>query len=865
MSRPLLKIGWRYLVRHPWQTGLMVLGIALGVAVVVAIDLANSAASRAFDLSTDAIAGRATHQIVGGPRGLDEAVYTRLRVEAGIETAAPVVVDYVTSPQLGGRPIQLLGVDPFAEAPFRSYLAATSAFGASPSRAQSSDGSGVPVDSLVAFFTRPGAVLLSEPLAKEFGLRVGDRITLAASGRQSTGTLVGLLHPQDALSQRAMQGLILADIATAQEVLGRVGRLDHIDLILPEQEASLAGRIAALLPQDARIVPTGARTGALAQMTAAFRTNLTALSLLALVVGMFLIYNSMTFSVVQRRPLFGALRCLGVERREIGALILGEAVLIAGVGSVLGIGFGILLGQGAVRLVTQTINDLYFVVTVRDTAISLPSLLKGALLGIVATVVSAAMPAWEATTVQPRLALSRSGLEDKARRAVPLTALGGVIGLVLGAGLLAVPTRNLVVSFTGIFLVTIAFALLVPLAALSLLRALQPVMGKLFGVLGRMAPRNVDRALSRTVVPIAALMIAVSVTIGVGLMINSFRGTVVTWLNQTLWGDVYISAPNVTAARSSAPLDLRVVEVVRSWPGVVKAEVLRSVDVVAPDGSVAVAAVSDSDFTASRLFVSTDGGREAAARAVKSGAVLVSEPLANRLGLPSQRAHVTLFTDKGPHEFPVAGVYRDYASSQGTVMMALDLYREYWDDADVSAVALKLRSGVDVDSVVKGLSTRLSDLQELVVRPNKALKADVLQVFDRAFAITGALQLLAALVAFVGVLSALLSLQLERAREFGMLRAVGLTPNQLRSEVMLETGLMGAVSGLLAMPTGLTLALILIYVINRRSFGWTLQFQISAGIFLQALLLAIAAALLAGVYPMLRMGRMVTAEALRGE
>ena len=282
--------------------------------------------------------------------------------------------------------------------------------------------------------------------------------------------------------------------------------------------------------------------------------------------------------------------------------------------------------------------------------------------------------------------------------------------------------------------------------------------------------------------------------------------------------------------------------------------------------------MSDPDFTASRLFVSTDGGREAAAQAVKSGAVLVSEPLANRLGytqcsflLPSQRAHVTLFTDSGPHEFPVAGVYRDYASSQGTVMMALDLYREYWDDADVSAVALKLRSGVDVDSVVKGLSTRLSDLQELVVRPNKALKADVLQVFDKAFAITGALQLLAALVAFVGVLSALLSLQLERAREFGMLRAVGLTPNQLRSEVMLETGLMGAVSGLLAMPTGLTLALILIYVINRRSFGWTLQFQISAGVFLQALLLAIAAALLAGVYPMLRMGRMVTAEALRGE
>jgi putative ABC transport system permease protein len=859
MSRPLFNVGWRYLLRHPWQTALMILGIALGVAMVVAIDLANSAASRAFDLSTDAVAGRATHQIVAGPAGLDETVYTRLRVDGGIENAAPIVTDYMRSPQLGNRPIRLLGVDPFAEAPFRSYLISGEA--GSQDRQPAS---GVPVGGLAAFLTRPGALFVSDALASEYGLRVGDRITVTVAGRTGPASIAGLLHPGDRLTQRALDGMVLADIATAQELTGRQGRLDYIDLILPADEA-LRSRIAGLLPGDAHIVTTRARAGAVAQMTTAFRTNLTALSLLALVVGMFLIYNSMTFSVLQRRSLFGTLRCLGVTRSEVGWLVISEAALVGIAGALLGVGLGVLLGQGAVRLVTQTINDLYFVVTVRGVAVEPASLTRGAVLGLLATMASAALPAWEAAMVPPRLALTRSGLEDKARRAVPLTVLGGIAALVFGGSLLAIPTRNLPVSFAGVFFVTIGFALLAPAVTLISLRGARPFLSHGFGVLGRMAPRSVTSALSRTAVAIAALMVAVSVTIGVGLMVSSFRSTVVTWLGQTLWGDVYISVPSLTSTRSSVPLEPQIVQTARSWPGVVRADVLRSVTASSPQGEIAISAVSDREFPIHRLFVSADGGLPGVTAAVMTGAVLASEPLANRLGLPAHGAHITLFTDHGPHEFPIAGVYRDYSSSQGTIMMALDLYRSYWDDYDLSAIALQLAPGVDTDALVQALSDRLSSIQGVEVQPNRALRAEALNVFDRAFAITGALQLLAAVVAFIGVLSALLSLQLERGREFGVLRAVGLTVQQVYGLVLLETGLMGAVAGFLAMPTGLALALILVYIINRRSFGWTLQFQIGPGVFLQALALAVAAALLAGVYPALRAGRILAAEALRSE
>ena len=608
-------------------------------------------------------------------------------------------------------------------------------------------------------------------------------------------------------------------------------------------------------------------------MTAAFRTNLTALSLLALVVGMFLIYNSMTFSVVQRRPLFGTLRCLGVTRGEIGTLVLGEAVLVGALGSLLGLALGVILGQGAVQAVTQTINDLYFVVTVRGIAIPVVSLAKGALAGVFATVVAATLPAWEATTVSPRQALTRSGLEETARRLVPLTALAGTIGIVLGGALLAVPTRGfsassgqgLTVSFAGIFSLTIGFALLAPVFTLIFSRLVVAPAQAVFGVLGRMAPRSVTGALSRTAVAVAALMVAVSVTIGVGLMVGSFRTTVISWLGQTLWGDLYVSAPSLTATRSAAPLDPRVIDVVSQWPGAQRWDLLRSVDVASPVGPVAVSAVSDEDFTAPRIFIATDGGRAAAANAVKNGAVLASEPLANRLGLGTHGATVTLYTDRGPQVFPVAGIYRDYSNSQGTVMMALDLYRRYWDDVSVTAALMVLKPGEDPDANVRGLQDALAGIQGVTVRPNQALRAEALAVFDRAFAITGALQLLAAIVAFIGILSALLSLQLERGREFGLMRAVGLTVRQLRGLVLLETGLMGLAAGLLAIPTGLVLAWVLIFIINRRSFGWTMTLQADPVIFLQALALAVGAALLAGVYPAWRMGRMAAADALRGE
>ena len=222
-------------------------------------------------------------------------------------------------------------------------------------------------------------------------------------------------------------------------------------------------------------------------------------------------------------------------------------------------------------------------------------------------------------------------------------------------------------------------------------------------------------------------------------------------------------------------------------------------------------------------------------------------------------------TGSGPHEFPVLGIYYDYASVQGTALMSLDVYRQYWQDNGISAIALKLRPGSNPDQVTQALKTGLAPLQPLDIRPNQVLRGEALAVFDRTFAITGAMQLLATVVAFIGVMSALLSVELERQRELGILRAVGLTIRQMWGLMMLETGLIGATAGFLAMPVGYILAVILIYIINLRSFGWTLQMDLVPQPFIQALIIAILAALLAGIYPAARLGRLSISRAIRSE
>lgn len=850
VGRTLYRASLRHLARHPWQTGLSILGIALGVAVVVSIDLANASARRAFVLSAEGVTGRATHQIVGGPGGLDERIYVRLRVDAGVHPAAPVVEGYVAAADFPGRTLHLLGIDPLTEGPFRPYL-------------QRGGGS---LSDLSALLTQPASGLLSGDTAQALGLAPGATMTVRISGARHTVRLVGLILPHDSTSRLALESLLVTDIATAQELLGLAGRLSRIDLIVPDGSPGerLLARIRAVLPPAAEVIRASARSEFVEQLTRAFSVNLTALSLLALIVGMFLIYNTMTFSVVQRRASIGMLRALGVTRREIFTLLLAEVALVGSIATVAGLLLGIVLGRGLLRLVTQTINDLYFVLGVHELAVAPLVLLKGAALGLGATLVAAVVPALEATTASPGVVLTRATIEARLRRAVPRSVLAGVLVLVFGSGLLLVPSASLVLSYGGLFALVLGAALLTPGAAVVLVRVLQPGMGWLFGALGRMAARGVVASLSRTAVAIAALMVSIAATVGVGLMVGSFRQTVVRWLETSLVADVYVSSPSFVGSRADSTLDPAVVTRLVSAPGVLGVGTYRSVRVQSPLGPTRLVALHIEPRSYGR-FRFLEGAPDVIWPAFQAGgAAIVSEPYAyrHRLRLGSR---LQLRTDRGEWEFPVVGVFSDYGSDQGVVMLSRRTYETFWDDRGISSLGLSATPGTDVGALAGELARLAGPDQELVIRPNRVLRESSLAIFDRTFAITGVLRLLATVVAFIGVLSALMALQIERARELGVLRALGLTPRQVWGVVTSQTGLMGLIAGLVAIPVGIAVALVLIFVINRRSFGWTLEVAISPSLLLQAVGLALIAAILAGVYPALRMARTSPAQALREE
>lgn len=847
--RLLTRASLRYLTQHRLQLLLSILGVALGVAVVLSIDLAIQSARTGFRISAETVSGRATHAVASDVGFIDEGLLARLRIEEDVSASAPVVEGYATSTRLPGRALRILGIDPFSEAPFRPYVAGGP--------------SGVDVSTLIT--TRRG-VVLSAGLAEVGGLAVGDSLAATVEGQAWILPVAGIIEPGDELARAGLADVLLMDISGAQEILRMTGRLTRIDLRIADDsdgERRLAA-VEAALPAGVGVQSVGTRSETMSGMIAAFDVNLTALSLLALIFGMFLIYNAVTFSVVQRRQILGRLRALGVTRGEIVRMILSEALWIGAVGAVLGTVAGLFLARGLVGMVARTINDLYFAVSVQGIDLEPLLLAKGWVLGIGATLLAALPPALEASGANPRMAALRSVVESRARRLVPRAALLGALLCAIGAGLLLIPTRSLAVSFTALFFVITGLAFATPAGTLVLVAAVRPLLGWAAGTLGLMAARGVGTSLSRTAPAIAALVVAVSVTVGLGVMIQSFRGTLVQWLDGTLRADVYVSLPGPGASRATGTLWPDLIEDFIAHPDVEGYSTYRGIDLVREGDAFRLVAL-ELDPRGESAFDFLDGSRERIMDRFRAGeGVIASEPYVFGRGLDVGDS-VALATDEGERAIPIVGVFYDYGSEQGTVMMARSLYDQLFDDPGVTSLGLFLEEDADSDVVVGELLAMVGEGRAVIARTNDSLRSASLEVFDRTFQVTAVLRLLAFVVAFVGVLSALAALQLERARELGLLRASGMTPGQLGRLVVTQTGLIGLAAGVLAVPMGLALSVVMIFVVNKRSFGWTLNMEVGPEVLLQAVVLALAGALLAGVYPAWKMARTSPALALRGE
>lgn len=837
MVKLLMMSSLRYFLRHPAQLALSVMGIVLGVAIVTAVIITNESSKRAFEQTAATITDKTTHQITGGTAGVAEVDYVSLRTQSPIK-AAPVLVGYLL---LNQELFTVHGIDPFAEIDFgRSRI-----------------------ENLALDFAtmRSGdaPLLVSEKTLSRLQLPLNQSLITEISGKQVPITL-SATYTSD--NPAASEGILIGDIATVQKLFDRQGYIDHIDLALDADEAR---SLKDTLPDHLQLLSAGNRLDRMNQLTRGFQINLTAMSLLALLIGAFLIHNSMTFSVLQRREIFAIQRVCGVTSRSLAGLITAEVVVISVIASIIGVAAGVALAHYLIQLTTRTINDLYFVLHVQEVWYSPKQLLLLVLLGVITSVVAAMASAFEAASVSPLQANTRSRLESRTRYWLPIVAVAGLTLIIIGIVLAFTPSQSLVLGFGAMMLFILGYGLTIPWIVstcthvpTSMSRTAHPALTLIVG--------SIRQNISRTGLAIAALTIALAATLGVDIMINSFRSTVDQWLSTTLQSDIYITVPGTIGARSSGTLSPDFLNRLQTLTEIDNLGTALSVRIDSHGGALEVLALTPHKRSRAGFTLMDTSADDIWPEFVDGNGILITEPLANRLKLKPGQS-LPLFTDReGYRAFDILGIYKDYGSSLGRLSMTQKTYRQFWNDPGSSSVGINLKPGTESEQTMAQLRAfARADDQALIIRANKDIRARSLQVFDQTFQVTRVLRLLTVGVAFIGIFSALLALQLEKAREYAIVRAIGATPAFTAAIVMGQTALMGLIAGLLALPLGWIMAEILIHVINLRSFGWSMERQLPTTAIPETLTIALLAALLAGIYPMWALTRRTIVEQLRDD
>ncbi len=815
----LIKFNIRYYRRHSVLSLLCIMGIALGVGIVVAVELINSSALGSFSAYIDLLSGRATHSIISAHSHIDENLFARIWQHPQIKSASPLI-EVLANVEEASEPIRFIGVDPFLDGAIRNWA---------PNERDEA--------SLIKFLSsKPPGVFLTNRFMTEHRLKTGDILTVLTAGIEKKIQVVGILSASIGYEDN----LALIDIAAAQEIFGRTGRLDRIEIIL-QGDPELFRKD---LPVDLKLTDASSRKSTLQAMLYSFQLNLAAMSLLALFVGIFLIYNFSMFSVLSRRQDLSMLLTLGSDRGELVRAFIAESLILGIVGSLIGTVFGYLMARLSIDKVSSTITDLYFYVNVQSVHLTIPILLTGMGVGFTATLIGIAIPALETAYTPAIIGMKRQSIEDRAHGMKGLLFISGLVCFV--AALLSAWCSKFSIfwGFASAFGMTLAFAFFTPSILSPFTYYLGIFLKWVFHSLeGFLAACTIRASLSRTSIAVAALAVALSMTIGVDTMIHSFRESVSAWLDGSLEGDLYV-APATT--KWDHPLPRSLIETLMKDPRIQDVERYSTYEVYLGDKPVRLRVV-DSPVLQRHSHAHFITGGEGAWDKLQKGGVFISESLAYHFGSGIGN-HVILSSPEGERSFPVVAVVRDYTSDQGAVQIDRQLYENIWKDDRVQSVALFLRAGSPAAEVRKSIAEQFPGLDRNIVSSGQ-MKNDALKIFDKTFAPTSTLKGVSLIVALLGIATALMAILMERSREMMVLGYLGLTPGELGKINVYQALIMGFVSYLISVVCGLILTYIITYAINFRSFGWSIDLLLDPFVLGKNLLLTGIACLAASLYP----------------
>jgi len=859
------KIFWRGSIRpfllHPRAAMLSILSIALGVAVFLAITIANRGAVESFHRAFAMITGNADLEIRGH---VPETILPEVNNITGVKAATPLVEAMVTLPDYPGESLHLVGLDPFTAA---GLLSLTPFFGSHAQTTKGEEGG-----DLVEWLGDESGIAVLRVFAERHDLKQGDPIRLQGGGPSRRLHMRHIIRTDDA-SAEGRGGVAALDLATAQEWVGELGYLSAILIKLrsPSEKQAVIALLQRLVPADVTVQSPARRTQLVDIMLAAFRLNLTALSLVSLMVGMFFVGNSAAASVVRRRVSLGILRALGASRPMILAMVLVEAALSGLIGSLIGILVSPLIAGILAAPVAQTVTALYLPVDAHGGWPSPLEAVAGMVAGVLAALVAAWIPARQAASVDPTKVLHPgTAPEIFPMPALPL-ALCGVGVLLLGffCSLGALFGGVALLGFGAAFFVLAGFSLMVPMVAVvaaGLLRRLlaRPLLAR--GAILRIALEQTMRSLHRTAPTIAALAAAAAMTVGISVMIHSFRGSVIAWTGRTLTADLFI-AP---AANELLGLEHTMPETAAAWwrkqAAVSAVGTFREVEARSVEGAQVTLGVVSGPARGSIDFLHGHGAEKT--RVLERGeGVALSESLGRRLKLgPGDK--LVLSAPNGPLTLPVIDLYRDYTRDRGIAMIGADYFAKVWGAQGVHSLAIEFTPGTPEkmrDETSAAFFSVFGGKEAFICYSNQALKTRIIEIFNQTFAVTAVLKTISIAVAIGGVMLTLGILVMERTRELGVLKAIGASRGQIVRVMLAEASLIGLLASLVGILSGAALALVLTWVINKAFFGWSIDLAYPWRDIALLPLWMTAAALVAGLVPALRAATLPPASSLRME
>jgi putative ABC transport system permease protein len=844
----------RHVVAAPLRSLLTLAGVAVGVATLVGIAAINRSVMDAFRSTIDTVAGKAQLTVAADTSGFPEELLDTVRAVPGVTHAAGSLS--VVAP-VKGRPgdnLYLLGVDLLDDGYFRAY-----------------EGVDTDVGKLaddLEFLNSTDRVLLSARYARERGLSTGDTFELLTPDGARPFVVHGLLRDTGPL--KAFGGSVgVMFFGSLQEAFSRGRTLTRIDVAVDPAVGLdvVQTRLRAVVGPSIEVETPERRGQTVQTMVRSFQLGLNLGSAVALLVGVFLVYNTVSISVVQRRREIGTLRALGATRRRIRLMFALEAGVFGAVGSVLGLPLGIALARIAISGVSDSISKIYIRVNARDVQLGVSELVVGLGLGILGSLFAATRPAWIASSVQPVEALRKDAAVGAG--AVQVKSWPTWVGLGLLAAAWPVmrvppPIENLPVGgYLAIFLILMGSTLLSPVLLRSLNLPFRKPGQALFGVAGWLAADNFARAPVRTAVPVSALSFGVAMAITLTGFIGSFQESSDNWIRQAIPADLFVTSSARTAGVQNQPMKIEVRDELAAIPGIDALDPVRIMPWDLLGLRVFIISLSNEIYgsRASPLILEgklpTDAERDA-------GFVVVSENLARRRNLGAG-ASFTMKTPTGERTYRVAAVIIDYTSDQGSVVMDRKIFVEHFADTQVDTFHVYLKDRATLDQTRAAITARLGERYNLYVLSNAELRDEARRLVDDAFAVTYAMEYVAVALALLGIINTLLAAVIDRTREIGLLRAVGADRGHVIRLFAAEAFFIGVAGGVIGLVNGGLVGLIVTNVVGVQGTGWHFPYHypwVTAG---QMMLLATGCAVLAGLYPARRAASLDVVDALAYE